>query len=106
MSFASKLKSLREARGLSREELAELAGMAKAGIANLEQGRTKPYWDTVVALANALQVKCDAFQSADDEPEPPPTPRGRPKKDEAQEADSEVKRPRGRPKKETSSDES
>jgi transcriptional regulator with XRE-family HTH domain len=35
--------------------------MTKAGIADLEQGRRKPSWETVLALAKALGVTPDAF---------------------------------------------
>jgi transcriptional regulator with XRE-family HTH domain len=76
--FGVRLKELRVVAGLTQPELAELAGMAKAGIANLEQGRTSPAWETVVRLCRALGVKCDAFL------EPPAdmstTARGRPPK--------------------------
>ncbi len=35
--------------------------MSKAGIADLEQGRREPAWATVVALAEALDVTCQAL---------------------------------------------
>lgn len=59
--FGPRLRELRVAAGLSREDLAQKAGMKVAGIANLEQGRTNPAWETVVALCAALGCGCDAF---------------------------------------------
>lgn len=60
-NFAGRLKELRVAAGLTQEGLAERAKMSKAGIADLEQGRREPSWATVVALAEALGVTCQAF---------------------------------------------
>jgi transcriptional regulator with XRE-family HTH domain len=60
--FAGRLKELREKAGLSRRDLAKLAGMrSAAGIRNLEQGIRKPSWDTVIALCHAFNVGCDEF---------------------------------------------
>jgi transcriptional regulator with XRE-family HTH domain len=77
--FAGRLRELREAKGLSRQQLAEKAGLKVGGIRDLEQGRRLPGWETVLALAEALSVTPNAFT------EPPagkPAPkRGRPKKD-------------------------
>jgi len=80
--FAARLRELREKAGLTQPALAERAGMHKLGIAQLEQGRRKPTWATVVALAEALGVTCEAFlhPPADREPAGP----GRPRKAEAE----------------------
>jgi transcriptional regulator with XRE-family HTH domain len=95
--FGPRLKELREAAGLKQHELAERAGLKKAGIANLEQGRTRPHWDTVVALCRALAVSCDAFMLPPTEREPPGP--GRPAKPKDEAAGEKPKRPRGRPRK-------
>lgn len=52
--FAGRLRELREARGLSQAQLAEVAGMHRFGVAKLEQGVREPAWATVIALAAAL----------------------------------------------------
>jgi transcriptional regulator with XRE-family HTH domain len=96
--FASRLKELRTSKGMTQPELAEKAGLTKAGIANLEQGRREPSWSTVVALCHALGVKCDAFFE-EPSPETEPQGRGRPKKEAAEPTEPEVKRGPGRPKK-------
>jgi predicted ATPase/transcriptional regulator with XRE-family HTH domain len=54
-SFGERLRGLREAAGLTQEELAERAGMTADGIGALERGvRRRPYPHTVRALAAAL----------------------------------------------------
>ena len=67
--FGPRLKQLREAAGLTQPELAERAGLSKAGVANLEQGRRTPGWDTVLVLAHALGATPNDFAQQ-------PTPRG------------------------------
>src|SRR2546429_6835010 len=91
--FGARLKEIREAAGLTQPQLADRAGMNRFGIAKLEQGVTKPAWETVLALASALGVSCEAFTSAPTERERPG--RGRPAKPSPREP--APKRPRGRP---------
>lgn len=62
--FAGRLRELREQRGWTQGELAERAGLNRFGVAQLEQGRNRPKWETVIALADALGVKCDDFRQA------------------------------------------
>ena len=77
--FAGRLRELREQAGLSRQQLADRAGMkSEAGIRNLEQGIRRPSWDTVLALCQALGVSCDAFTRPPGELPPPRV--GRPRK--------------------------
>src|SRR5437868_5629281 len=78
-NFAGRLKELRVAAGLTQEALAERAKMSKAGIADLEQGRREPSWATVIALAEALSVTCQAFLEKPSQPTTE-TKRGRPPK--------------------------
>lgn len=54
-SFAALLRGLREARGLTQEELAERAGLTVHGVSALERGvRRRPYPHTVRSLTEAL----------------------------------------------------
>ena len=56
-SLATTLRALREAAGLSQEELAERAGLSSHAISALERGtRTRPYPHTVRALCDALDA--------------------------------------------------
>jgi transcriptional regulator with XRE-family HTH domain len=59
--FARRLKQLREAAGLTQEELAERAGMYKFSVAKLEQEVREPTWATVLTLAKVLGVSVAAF---------------------------------------------
>src|SRR5262245_29005878 len=96
--FAARLKELREGAGLTQPQLAEKAGLSKAGVADLEQGRREPSWATAVALAEALGVDCGAFLEAP--ADRPQTGRGRPPKPAPEpESQPAPKRPRGRTRK-------
>jgi transcriptional regulator with XRE-family HTH domain len=86
--FAGRLKDLRTAAGLTQEQLAGKAGMTKDGVAQLEQGRREPAWATVLALAGALGVTCEAFTKEPEKREP--SKRGRPPARER----GKVKRPK------------
>ncbi|HYW27173.1 MAG TPA: helix-turn-helix transcriptional regulator [Terriglobales bacterium] len=56
-SFGSVLRSLRQAAGLSQEELAQRARLSVKAVGALERGeRLRPYPNTVRALADALGV--------------------------------------------------
>lgn len=90
-SFARRLRRMRDAAGLSQEELALRAGMTAKGVGAIERGvRRYPYPHTVRALADALGLsgeerdgfvaaaprRTGAFvqPSADGTLPPPPTP--------------------------------
>ena len=86
--FGPRLRRLREAAGLTQEELASRAGLTAKAVSALERGeRKRPYPHTVRSLAEALQlseqertVLTEAVPSRDgDSPEatvtPPPFPR-------------------------------
>ena len=55
--FGARLRSLREAAGMSQEELAERAGLTANAIGALERGeRKRPYPHTLRALTDALDL--------------------------------------------------
>jgi putative transcriptional regulator len=60
--FPAKLKELREQADLTQQQLADRAGVSKATVADLEQGRYHPSWPTVVALADALGISTETFR--------------------------------------------
>jgi DNA-binding XRE family transcriptional regulator len=92
--FAGRLKELREGKGLTQQELADRAQLAKATVADLEQERYAPTWPTVVALAEALAVECTAFLEVP--ARRTQTGRGRPPKPVAEvESEPAPKGPRG-----------
>jgi transcriptional regulator with XRE-family HTH domain len=58
--FGMHLRRLREAAGLTQEELAQKAGLTARGISDLERGaRNRPYPHTVRSLAAALELPED-----------------------------------------------
>jgi transcriptional regulator with XRE-family HTH domain len=63
-TLARNVKSLREAQGLSQQELAVAAGLSVAVVSLIEQGgRENPKLDTLVKLARVLNVTIDALIS-------------------------------------------
>ena len=57
MTFGAMLRELREAGGLTQEELASKAGLTAKAVSALERGeRKRPYPHTVRALADALEL--------------------------------------------------
>jgi transcriptional regulator with XRE-family HTH domain len=81
--FGGRLKRLREAAGLTQEQLAERAGCNQFTVAKLEGGRQEPAWPLVLQLADALGVSTEEFRSRGDEPDTAPRRRGRPPKQKA-----------------------
>ena len=51
-----KLREYRLKRGLSQAELAQRAGKKRSAIGNYESGAREPDYDTLIALARALEV--------------------------------------------------
>jgi transcriptional regulator with XRE-family HTH domain len=65
--FASRLRRLRQEAGLTIQALADRAGMHRESVAQLERGRRKPTWASVLALADALDVSLEAFRDRPDD---------------------------------------
>jgi transcriptional regulator with XRE-family HTH domain len=78
--FAQRLRELREAAGLTQQQLAERAGLHPFSVAKLEQGVQEPTWPTVLDLAGALGVSVGAFVYEGRTRLAPKRPRGRPSK--------------------------
>jgi transcriptional regulator with XRE-family HTH domain len=66
MTFADRLRGLREAAGLTQAALADAAGLSLGAVRNYEQGIREPYWAAVFKLADALGVSCEAFRDCVD----------------------------------------
>src|SRR5262245_21543242 len=95
VQLGNRIRELREAAGLSREQLATAAGVSVRGIVQWELGEREPGWFNMLALSEALGVDCNAFVQVP--AERPPGGPGRPRK--ASVAEPTFKRSRGRPKK-------
>jgi transcriptional regulator with XRE-family HTH domain len=74
--LAERLRAMREAHGLNQTALAARAGLNLGNVNELEQQRkTSVRADTIVALADALNVSADYLLGRTDTP----TPRQRPR---------------------------
>ena len=56
LSFGYRVRDLRQARGLSQEQLAEIAGLHRTYVSSLERGQRNVGLDNILALAAALGV--------------------------------------------------
>ncbi len=98
VQLGERIRELRAGAGLSREQLADGAGVSVRAVIQWELGEREPGWFNMLALAEGLGVQVSAFLK---EPAPrpqagpgrPPKPRAEPKEPPA------PKRPRGRPRK-------
>jgi len=52
-----RIKDMRKRKGMTQQELAELSGVSRNVIANLETGRNKPTYETAQAIASVLGCK-------------------------------------------------
>lgn len=58
-AFGRRLRALREAKGLSLEDVAARAGMHFTAVGRLERGAREPKLGTILRLAKALGVEPD-----------------------------------------------
>jgi transcriptional regulator with XRE-family HTH domain len=82
ITFADRLKELRDAAKMTQHELAARSGVHRQTIATLEAGERVPNWDTVQALAGALGVSVTAFETQPAEALVPPAKKTRKRKGE------------------------
>jgi DNA-binding XRE family transcriptional regulator len=59
--FGGRLRTLREAAGLTQQQLADAAECNRFTVAKLERGQQEPAWPLVLALCKALGVPCTEF---------------------------------------------
>jgi transcriptional regulator with XRE-family HTH domain len=62
MTFAERLKQLREKAGMTQEGLARTCTVSVGAIKNYEQGIREPTWRGIFKLAEALGVSVEAFK--------------------------------------------
>jgi transcriptional regulator with XRE-family HTH domain len=65
--FGPRLRSLREAVGLTQQQLADRVGVKWESVSRWERGTREPSWGNVLALGKALGVPCTAFQGEEGE---------------------------------------
>src|SRR5262245_18026771 len=61
VKFSAKLKQLREAAGLTQQQLADRAGLSQSAITLWESGSREPGLEALGKLCAALDVPCTAF---------------------------------------------
>jgi transcriptional regulator with XRE-family HTH domain len=66
MTFAERLRELRDAKGLSQAKLADASGVSFASVREYGMSRRKPSFEAVVKLARALGVTVEAFADCED----------------------------------------
>jgi XRE family transcriptional regulator, regulator of sulfur utilization len=59
VNLGRNIQQLRQARGLSQQQIARLAGIPRATWANLESGSANPTLAVLVAVAQAMQVRLE-----------------------------------------------
>lgn len=55
--FGEHLRALRDAKGMSQQELADLSDIDKKTVQRIELGRTNPTLDVLISLSNVLGLK-------------------------------------------------
>lgn len=55
------LKHIRELRGMTLKELAELIGQTEGSVAHYEAGRRTPNYETLLKLSDALNCSIDSL---------------------------------------------
>lgn len=66
--FPKRLHQAREAKGLTKTALGQLAGVTNVSIREFEIGRKVPTVDTLVALVEVLDVSADYLLGLSDHP--------------------------------------
>ena len=58
-ALANRIKELRDQKGISQEELAHRAGLSRTGMGFLETGKRWPRLDTLMKVADGLNITLD-----------------------------------------------
>jgi len=66
--FGKRLAELRNKQGISQYELAERLKLTRAQLANYEQGKREPGFETFLTLANYFEVSTDYLLGRSDRP--------------------------------------
>ena len=60
-AVGQRIKALRDQKGYSQQEAAELLGIAQNSVSNVERGSTKLSLELAVIIAEAFEVSVDAL---------------------------------------------
>jgi len=64
MKLGTRLRSLREIRGLTLLEVERRSGVAQPNLSRIESGGSDPRWSTIERILDALQCDVSALSSA------------------------------------------
>ena len=67
LNYIMNLKFYRREKGVTQEKLAELCNVSVGTIGNIECGRSKPSFEILVRISNALSVPIEDFFKSKDE---------------------------------------
>ncbi|MEF9983748.1 MAG: helix-turn-helix transcriptional regulator [Oscillospiraceae bacterium] len=68
VTFAERLKTLRQSKNLTLEKLGSEINSTKATIGNFENGNKKPSLDALIKIANYFEVSLDYLVGRSDDP--------------------------------------
>jgi XRE family transcriptional regulator, regulator of sulfur utilization len=63
-NLAANIRHLREARGMTQEQMARISGVPRPTWANLESGQSNPTLSVLIKVANSLQVPLEELIAA------------------------------------------
>lgn len=69
MQKANKIGYLREKRGITQEQLANMVGISRAALSHYEKGRREPDYDTLSKIADFFKVSIDYLVGRTDNPQ-------------------------------------
>ena len=68
MDFQTRLTNIRRSKGFTQKQVADGIGISEVGLQNYENGRRKPAFDVLIALADFYDVSLDYLVSRSDDP--------------------------------------
>jgi transcriptional regulator with XRE-family HTH domain len=69
MKYGNRLSELRDRRGYTQEELANLLGISRAALSHYEKNRREPDFETLTKVADLFHVSIDYLIGRTDHPE-------------------------------------
>ncbi|HUQ07950.1 MAG TPA: XRE family transcriptional regulator [Kofleriaceae bacterium] len=66
--LAANVRAIREARGLSQQQIAKMAGIPRATWSHLESGAANPTLQVLTRVADALQIRLDELLASPKQP--------------------------------------
>ena len=68
MDFQTRLTNIRRSKGFTQKQVADGLGISEVGLQNYENGRRKPAFDVLIALADFYDVSLDYLVGHSDDP--------------------------------------